>query len=84
MGMVATLVNLFWLMGCFGEAELKSGSSDKADIILVSIDTLRADHLAAYGYERQTAPFIDSLADRGPDLLGRVLRHPGHCRPTPP
>ena len=63
--MVATLVNLIWLMGCFGEPELKSGSSEKNDIILVSIDTLRADHLAVYGYERQTAPFIDSLAKSG-------------------
>ncbi|MEC8278166.1 MAG: sulfatase-like hydrolase/transferase, partial [Myxococcota bacterium] len=62
---MATLVNLIWLMGCFGEPELKSGSSEKNDIILVSIDTLRADHLAVYGYERQTAPFIDSLAKSG-------------------
>ena len=63
--MVATLVTLISLMSCFGEPELKSGSTDQADIILVSIDTLRADHLASYGYERQTAPFIHSLAENG-------------------
>lgn len=63
--MVATLVTLFSLMSCFGEPELKSGSVEQADIILVSIDTLRADHLASYGYERQTAPFIHSLAENG-------------------
>ncbi|HEV7487117.1 MAG TPA: sulfatase [Thermoanaerobaculia bacterium] len=34
-------------------------------IILISIDTLRADHLSAYGYQRQTSPFIDSVARRG-------------------
>lgn len=34
-------------------------------IILISIDTLRADHLASYGYPRQTSPFIDSVAGRG-------------------
>lgn len=35
------------------------------DVILLSIDTLRADHVGAYGYERDTTPFIDSLAARG-------------------
>lgn len=33
--------------------------------VLVIVDTLRADHVGAYGYPRQTTPFIDSLADRG-------------------
>lgn len=31
-------------------------------IILISLDTLRADHLGCYGYERNTSPVIDSLA----------------------
>ncbi|MCB9676168.1 MAG: sulfatase [Alphaproteobacteria bacterium] len=35
------------------------------DILLVSIDTLRADHLGTYGYTRPTSPFVDSLAERG-------------------
>jgi arylsulfatase A-like enzyme len=34
-------------------------------IILISIDTLRADHLGAYGYSRATSPFLDELASRG-------------------
>lgn len=33
--------------------------------ILISIDTLRADHLGCYGYPRPTSPFLDSLAQRG-------------------
>ncbi|MBW2422143.1 MAG: sulfatase [Deltaproteobacteria bacterium] len=32
------------------------------NLILVSIDTLRADHVGAYGYPRPTTPHIDSLA----------------------
>jgi arylsulfatase len=32
------------------------------NIVLVSIDTLRADHLGCYGYERDTSPVIDALA----------------------
>jgi arylsulfatase A-like enzyme len=34
-------------------------------IVLVSIDTLRADHLGAYGYPRDTSPFLDELARQG-------------------
>jgi len=34
-------------------------------VVLISIDTLRADHLSGYGYDRPTSPFLDSLAQRG-------------------
>jgi choline-sulfatase len=34
-------------------------------VILISIDTLRADHLSAYGYKRIATPNIDSFADQG-------------------
>jgi arylsulfatase A-like enzyme len=39
--------------------------ADELDLLLVSIDTLRADHLPSYGYPRETAPFVASLAARG-------------------
>jgi hypothetical protein len=32
------------------------------NVLLVSIDTLRRDHLPAYGYPRATAPALDRLA----------------------
>lgn len=35
------------------------------DIVLVTIDALRADHLGAYGYARNTSPNVDALAARG-------------------
>ncbi len=34
-------------------------------VVLVTIDTLRADHLKMYGYPISTAPFIESLASKG-------------------
>ena len=34
-------------------------------VILISIDTLRADHLSAYGYRRLSTAHIDSLAKGG-------------------
>jgi hypothetical protein len=35
------------------------------NVILISIDTLRADHVGAYGYYRNTTPNIDRLARQG-------------------
>jgi arylsulfatase A-like enzyme len=35
------------------------------NVLLISLDTLRADHLSAYGYERETSPHIDALAAAG-------------------
>lgn len=36
--------------------------SGPTSILLVSLDTLRADHLGCYGYFRETSPHIDRLA----------------------
>ncbi len=35
------------------------------NIVLITIDTLRADHLSCYGYERETSPNIDKIAEKG-------------------
>jgi len=32
----------------------------RPDVVLVIVDTLRADHMSAYGYERETTPRIDA------------------------
>jgi len=40
-------------------------SSPHPSILLITIDTLRADHLGCYGYFRETSPGIDALADEG-------------------
>lgn len=44
---------------------LLDGGKPAPNILLVSIDTLRRDHLGGYGYERATSPSIDSLAREG-------------------
>jgi hypothetical protein len=43
----------------------ESGPLTVDTVILVSIDSLRADHLGAYGYPRPTSPTIDGLAATG-------------------
>lgn len=35
------------------------------NVVLITIDTLRADHLGVYGYRRQTSPNLDALARGG-------------------
>jgi arylsulfatase A-like enzyme len=35
------------------------------NVILISIDTLRPDHLGCYGHERDTSPTLDAVAKRG-------------------
>jgi arylsulfatase A-like enzyme len=40
-------------------------AADPTSVILISIDTLRADHLSAYGYRRIHTPNIDSFAQQG-------------------
>jgi arylsulfatase A-like enzyme len=35
------------------------------NLIIINIDSLRADHLGCYGYHRKTSPFIDRLAKQG-------------------
>jgi arylsulfatase A-like enzyme len=42
-----------------------SGEKEKPNILLITIDTLRRDHLGVYGYPRKTSPFMDSLAKEG-------------------
>jgi arylsulfatase A-like enzyme len=37
----------------------------RPNVVLILVDTLRRDHVGAYGYERDTTPFIDSLAGEG-------------------
>lgn len=41
------------------------GEPRQPNVLLISIDTLRADHLGCYGYERDTSPRIDALAREG-------------------
>ena len=42
-----------------------SGLLKDRNLIIINIDSLRADHLGCYSYHRNTSPFIDSLAQQG-------------------
>ncbi len=40
-----------------------SSSNQKPNIILIGIDSLRADHMGVYGYHRNTTPHIAKFAE---------------------
>ena len=40
-------------------------SSAKPNIVLLGIDSLRADHMSCYGYDRLTSPHLDRFAQQG-------------------
>ncbi len=51
---------LLVLAGC-----AKDSGPKPRHVVVFVLDTLRADHLASYGYSRQTSPILDALAKRG-------------------
>ena len=57
------LIGLAVVLGVFSLAiDNKSIVFERPNIILLSADTLRADHLSCYGYFRKTSPNIDAFA----------------------
>ncbi len=38
---------------------------ERPNVLLITIDTLRADHLSSYGYPLKTSPVMDRLAEEG-------------------
>ena len=56
-----------WI-GLLASASLHTGCGElrqKPNVVVLLVDTLRADHLKCYGYHRNTAPFLEGLARRG-------------------
>ena len=48
----------------------------RPNVVLVTVDTLRADHLGCYGYSRPTSPTADALAEAGTRFADAVVPIP--------
>jgi arylsulfatase A-like enzyme len=59
--MFAVLMSMF---GCRAEAPAPPRQGPP-NVLLISVDTLRRDHVGCYGYARDTTPHLDALAETG-------------------
>lgn len=63
---IARTARCFWLAACVTLVACTPAVDQRPDVIIViAIDTLRADHLGAYGYARPTSPAIDRWSQSG-------------------
>ena len=58
-------VGLLSLSALAGSAAEPPAGRNHPNILLITVDTLRADHLSSYGYHLKTSPEIDKLAEEG-------------------
>ncbi len=51
--------------GCNSQSnKLSKSVAPSQNVVVILVDTLRADHLPFYGYKKDTAPFLSSLAKK--------------------
>jgi arylsulfatase A-like enzyme len=62
---VAGIPGGMWLQEQIAVARLPQAAPDTPNILVIVVDTLRADHLSGYGYARPTSPNLDRLAEQG-------------------
>lgn len=63
---ILVIIILFLAQGCkTTNQRLKTSLNARPNIILISVDALRPDHLGCYGYKRNTSPHLDNFADEG-------------------
>jgi arylsulfatase A-like enzyme len=59
------VVGRAWLAESRAEAKLPPPPASARDVVVVVLDTVRADHLSAFGYARRTTPNLERLAAEG-------------------
>ncbi len=80
---IAALVITIAIVGLCFFMFSRTGGSKIRNVLLISMDTTRADHLSCYGFERTTTPAIDALASQGVLYENAIscipLTLPAHC-----
>jgi len=66
-----------------GQSRLFGGSGGRLNVLLITVDTTRADHLGCYGRPAAQTPNMDRLAEEGALFrrcsTGAVMTLPSHC-----
>jgi len=65
------LICLFWWLLALTTGVEAHANPNSPSVILISVDTLRADHLSCYGYRANQTPHIDALV-RGGTLFYQI------------
>jgi arylsulfatase A-like enzyme len=68
-GLLSSIAPCLFIGGC-----QKSKKSNSPNIFLLTVDTLRADHLGCYGYSANTSPNIDRFANEN-SLFEKCFSH---------
>ncbi len=63
-------------------APIPTSLADRPNLLLVMVDTLRADHLSCYGSERARTPALCSLAEGGSGALFDGFSHASWTKPA--
>ena len=81
--MILALLVFQSLGGCqpSGDSQARNALESRGDIVLITLDTTRADHLSSYGYFRDTTPNLDALA-RESVVFEQVIAPVAHTLPS--
>jgi len=63
-------------LACWFNPVIYVPQDETRNVILISLDTLRADHLGCYGYPRETSPNMDELAEDSVVFLNTFATSP--------
>ena len=72
---------LFLALGALAAGRLADGLGRRPHVVLIVIDTLRADRLGAWGYPEPVSPELDRLAEEGV-RFARVVAPSSWTRPS--
>ncbi|MBD3277308.1 MAG: sulfatase-like hydrolase/transferase [Candidatus Aegiribacteria sp.] len=64
MRFIAAFILMIMMLGC-SDSQETADQDIPPNVLLLLIDTVRADHVHCYGYERDITPTLDSLAAEG-------------------
>lgn len=79
--LACSLVVVILALCMTGAANTPAGEDGRYNVLLIVIDTVRADHLPCYGYARDTAPNICALAAKG-TLFNRSISQAAWTKPS--
>jgi len=61
---ILSILLILGFLGCTKSKKISTAVTKDFNVVVILIDTLRADHLPFYGYSKNTAPFLDSISKK--------------------